>query len=185
MPLRPEPRDWNLLPAMSEIVLRKLRVEEPPAAQQEERPRRASPLLRHLLEYRFAGVSGAHRAAAWNGAPDGPALRPSLLFYRKKRPGRAVLPSSPEPLAPEAVCLWLVCFRYRLPNFPHSAACDRRERQRLGMLPDGFQSALLLCLIQFVDLGRHHNVRMVIGLEPFFEVEVFLHPAAAGVHDQK
>ena len=53
------------------------------------------------------------------------------------------------------------------------------------MLPDGLQSALLLCLIQFVDLGRHDDVGMVIGLEPRFEVEVLVHPSTARVQDQK
>ena len=56
---------------------------------------------------------------------------------RTKLPGRDVRPSSPEPEAPEAVCLLVVCFRYRLPNVPHSPASYGRERQRLGMLPDG------------------------------------------------
>ena len=142
-----------------------------------QQPQALPPLARHASP--AADAVAGHRAAAASAS-----VR-SRLFSRKQRPGRAVQPSSPEPWAPEAVCLLQVCFRYRLPNFPHSAACDRRERQRLGMLPDGFQAALLLCLIQFVDLGRHYNVRMVIGLEPCFEVEVFLHPAAAGVHDQK
>ena len=53
------------------------------------------------------------------------------------------------------------------------------------MLPDGLQSALLLCLIQFVYLGRHDNVRMVVGLEPCFKVEVLIHPSTASVQDQK
>ena len=65
--------------------------------------------------------------------------------------------------------LWLVYFRYRLPNFPHSPACDGRERQRLGVLPNGFESALLLCLIQFVDLGCHDQIGKVVGFEPIFD----------------
>ena len=40
---------------------------------------------------------------------------------------------------------WLECFRYCLPNFPHSPAGHGRERQRLhAFLADGAQTALLL-----------------------------------------
>ena len=60
--------------------------------------------------------------------------------------GRPQLPSSQKRLAPEEVCLfpWWVCFRYRLPNFPHSPACYGRERQRLSIFTDTFYALRLL-----------------------------------------
>ncbi len=110
----------------------------------------------------------------------------SFRACRPKLPGRDARPSSPEPVTPEAAWfLLLVCFRYRLPNFPHSPAGCGRERQRLGVLPDGFQASSLLCLIQFVDLGCDDHIWMVIGLEPRFQIEVLIHPATARVQDQE
>jgi hypothetical protein len=76
------------------------------------------------------------RLAAWTAVwgPVPPSSRASSLgSSRPMHPWRDFRLASPELLAPEAAgSLWLVCFRYRLPNFPHSPACNGRERQRLG-----------------------------------------------------
>ena len=90
-------------------------------------------------------------------------------------------------IVPAAGCClpWLKCFRYCLPNFPHSPATEGRERQRLhAFLADGAQSALLLRLIQLVGLGGYYQVRPAVMLEPPLQIEIFLHPSAAGIQNQ-
>ncbi len=66
--------------------------------------------------------------------------------FRWRLPGRELQPSSQEQFAPEGGCLfpWWVCFRYRLPNFPHSAASNGRERQRLSVFTNVFYAVRLL-----------------------------------------
>ena len=90
-------------------------------------------------------------------------------------------------IVPAAGCClpWVKCFRYCLPNFPHSPATEGRERQRLhAFLADGAKSALLLSLIQLVCLGSYYQVRPAVMLEPPLEIEIFLHPSAAGIQNQ-
>jgi hypothetical protein len=178
LPLQPgEPprvRLWRARVSVDQVAVDQVAIDQvapPPFS-----PRRAS---------RPIGVTGAPSEQGAQAVPEGQALRPVPPPSRQKRPGRDAQPSSPEPKAPEAACSLLVCFRYRLPNFPHSPACNSREWQCLGMMPDGFQSAQLLSLVQFVNLGCNDDVRVTVGLEPHFEIEVLIHPAAAGIQDQE
>src|SRR6185437_16063006 len=116
----------------------------------EEQPRRApaEPVVRlrwgagRLLELRLWGLRLLERRPSRHRALDRPlssllwddaaALPPRLIFRRL--PGWAQRPWSSQEPGPEVGCQLLVCFRYRLPNFPHSPAGDGRERQRLGIL---------------------------------------------------
>ena len=53
----------------------------------------------------------------------------------------------------------VVCFRYRLPNFPHSPAGDGRARQGLHiLLADSGESPLCVRLVEFVHLCGDHQV---------------------------
>ncbi len=80
----------------------------------------------------------------------------------------------------------VVCFRYRLPNFPHSSACDSRACQRLGaFLTDGGENPLCVRLIEFVHLRGDHQVSPAVRLEPSLQFQIVGHPAPAGIQNEK
>ncbi len=115
--------------------------------------------------------------------------RPCRTRPRERPSSRAVyrwvFPAFPAVLAVGWSLPWLECFRYRLPNFPHSPACDGRERQRLhALLADGAKAAVLFRLIQLVDLCGDHQVRSAVILKPALEIQVLVHPSAAGIQYQ-
>ena len=91
---------------------------------------------------------------------------------------------------PVLLAVWylprLECFRYHLPNFPHSPARGGRERQRFDvLLADARHPLPLFRLIQLICLGGDHLVSPIVKLEPFPELQITIHPTPAGVQNQK
>ncbi len=80
-------------------------------------------------------------------------------------------------------------FRYRLPNFPHSPARWRRERQGLALqslTPDGGRLKPFFFLTsQLVCLGGDHDEPPVMKLQPLLEFQVLFHPAPTRVEYQE
>src|SRR5581483_11351102 len=85
--------------------------------------------------------------------------------------------------------LLVVDLRDDLPNFPHSPAVNGRERYWLLVLQfllDRRQSCFqLVAAFQLVDLGGNHLVSTVVELQPGFEFQVHIHPAAPDIDHKK
>ena len=83
-------------------------------------------------------------------------------------------------------CLLAVqCFRYRLPNFPHSPACQGRERQRLRRLPCGWRANRALAPIDSICLSSWRSPGTACReLQPLLQFQILLHPSAAGIQNQ-
>jgi len=78
------------------------------------------------------------------------------------------------------------CFRYHLPNFPHSPARGGRERQGFDVfLADTRQTLPLFRLIQLIRLSGDHLVTPAVKLQPLLELQIPFHPAPAGIQDQE
>ena len=80
---------------------------------------------------------------------------------------------------------WLDCFRYCLPNFPHSPAAHGRERQRFhALLTDGAKTALFFRTIQLIDLCGDYQVRSAMIFKPALQIPVLVHPSSARIQYQ-
>ena len=80
----------------------------------------------------------------------------------------------------------VVCFRYRLPNFPHSPACHGRARQRLGAtVANGGQSPMCVRLVEFVHLRGDHHILLLMRLQPLLQFQIRGHPTPPAIQNDE
>src|ERR1041384_4713803 len=77
-----------------------------------------------------------------------------------------------------------LCFRNRLPNFPHSPAGYGRAFEHFSgvVFAESAQALMPFFLIlELVNLGDYYHVRAIVELQPIPQFDIPLHPSSPGV----